>query len=1045
MYDNVIGNQFMKDGGLLLLALFLISVLPTGARARNGNPGSALVESIRNIAPQDSVFGRVTDQATGDPLPGANVYIKGTTMGVSTDANGRYHLAVPSMSDTLIVSYIGYQEKTVSIRGRRVINVQLVGQVVSGKQLVVIGYGVQKKSDLSSSIATVSPSELQTNSVLPNAAAALEGTTAGVSVTPSSGEPGAGINIRIRGSNTFGNNDPLVIIDGAPGDLNNVNPQDVSSIQVLKDAAAAAIYGSRAANGVVIVTTKQGKPGKAHVSIQSSYSIQSPEKFIPVTNAEEWARIDNELHASNGSTPFSELSDPSSLGAGTNWQKLMYSPAPMYNTYMGISGGDENTTYRVSGSFNKQKGMAVATNYRKALIHYNGHQHIGVFTFNESVSWMDINQRAMPGGSGKPMTLDVVWAQPIIPLHDPDNENGWGGAPAWLATQAINPYGLEKMRESTNHYNNFNSDVNAELHFLKHFTYKINAGYSVNNGFSESYQPTYHMSTERENLYASLSQNRSREHHWLLDNTINYDESIGQSHITALLGYSVEEDHYANSESSASGFPNNKIKVLSSSTFHSESVSGGNNRWDLVSILGRVTYAYGAKYYLTANVRRDGSSRFGLNYRYGTFPSASVAWRISSEPFFNPLRSYVDNLKLRASYGVLGNEPSANYGYIPTVTYDPHLGYLFGGSNFITGATEEGFANPDVKWETTKDADIGVDIRFLDNFTLSADYYVDKTDNVLLNVPIPPSTGTGDAPLVNTGKLQNRGMELSLTYQSPSNSSGFNYNVSAHFSTIQNKVLELGYSGEIIYGSSPYRAATGPVTEAKVGYPIGAFFTMQTDGLFQNQQEIDNWKNKNGQLLQPNAQPGDVRYLDVDGDGQISTADVAYSGSPFPKFSYGLTFNASYRHFDLTLFIQGNYGNKMFDANRWIVDQGTIEYNFGKDLLDAWTPTNTDTNVPRISFDDPNHNSYPSTRFLYDASYLRFKTVQIGYTIPNHLFQSLGVSRLRIYASGSNLLTITKYPGYDPSYTGDGLLNRGLDQGLYPIARIITGGVDINF
>ncbi len=328
---------------------------------------------------------------------------------------------------------------------------------------------------------------------------------------------------------------------------------------------------------------------------------------------------------------------------------------------------------------------------------------------------------------------------------------------------------------------------------------------------------------------------------------------------------------------------------------------------------------------------------------------------------------------------------------------------------------------------------------------LSADYFVDKTENVLLNVPVPPSTGTSAAPLVNTGKLQNKGFEFSLTYNSPQYDNNFNYSITGNISTVSNKVVKLGYAGQIIYGSAPHRASTGGVTVAQVGYPIGAFFLKQAEGLFQSQAEINNYKNKQGQLIQPNAKPGDVKYKDVNGDGMISNADVAYSGSPFPKFSYGLNFSANYKNFDFTLFLQGTYGNKMFDTNTWITNRGTLDYNFNTDLLNAWTPNNTNTNVPRLTFNDPNHNSDPSTRFLYDASYLRFKTVQLGYTLPKGLLGQLGVSRLRVFVNANNLLTISKYPGYDPSYSGDGLLNRGLDQGLYPVARTINGGIDINF
>ncbi len=999
------------------------------------------------------VNGVVTDAGTGSTLPGVNILVKGTSIGTATDSKGSFTLSVPDPADTLVFSYIGYISKVVPVNGRHTVNVSLQSQAIKGQEMVVIGYGVQKKSDLSSSIATVSPSQIQTNSTLPNVASALQGTTSGVFVSPSNGAPGAGINIRVRGTNTLGDNNPLVIIDGAPGDLNDVNPSDIASIQVLKDAASAAIYGSRAANGVVIVTTKKGQAGQTHITIKSSYGVQSPTGSIPVANAEQYAKIDNALHlTTDGQVPvFDALKNPSSLGKGSDWQDLIYNPAPLWKAYMGISGGQENNTWRVSGSFNKQKGIATDTWYRKALLHYNGQQKAGPFTFGESISFKDENGRSLPGGGDKDLTQQIILAQPIIPVHDANNDGGFGGSPAYLATQAWNPLGLIELQNNTWHNSDLSAVVYGELTFLRNFTYKLNAGYSVNNAYNKNYTPTYYMSTQRHGDYAYLQEKRGRTHHWLVENTLNWQEQFGRHSVNVLVGFTAEEDHYRYTQGTVTGFPNNDLQVINATTGHSIGANGEDDRWDLVSQLGRLIYSYADKYYLTANVRRDGSSRFGPDNRYGIFPSASVGWRISNESFFRPLRSVVPNLKLRGSYGVLGNEPNNtnepyndDYAYIPTIVYSTYFGYIFGG-NFPAGAAINAFANTDVKWETTKDLDVGFDMNLFSWFTLTADYFMDKTDNVLLHVPIPPSTGTNTAPLVNTGKLQNQGVEVSLTYNSPTYGNKFNYTISGNISTVRNKVLKLGYAGQIIYGTAPHRSSTGAISAAEVGYPIGAFFLKQADGLFQSQAEVNSWKNKDGDLLQPAAKPGDVRYIDVNGDGTISNADVAYSGSPFPDFSYGLNLSATYGNFDVTLFLQGTYGNKMFDTNSWIINRGTLDYNFGTDLLNAWTPDNTDTNVPRLTFNDPNHNSDPSTRFLYDASYLRFKIVQIGYTLPQNLLSRWGVSRVRLFVNGNNLLTITKYPGYDPGYSGDGLLNRGLDQGLYPIARTINGGIDLNF
>jgi len=1003
-----------------------------------------------NVSAQttNEITGTITDAQTGKKMPGVNIVVKGTTTGTTSDENGHYSLEVNSLQDSLQFSFIGYETHSVSIKGRTVINVSLTPKTIKGEQMVVVGYGTQQSSDLSSSVSTVSTDQIQKNSVLPNAAAAMEGTTSGVSVSPSDGAPGSGINIRIRGSNSFGNNNPLVIIDGVPGNLNNVNPSDIKSMQVLKDAAAAAIYGSRAANGVVIVQTKKGSAGKVNVDFKSTYGVQQPTNFISVANTRQYAQIDNQLHRSAGLPVFKALKNPQSLGTGTDWQNTIYSPSPILKSYLGISGGDQHSTYNISGSFNNQDGIAAATRYRKANLHYKGQQDLGHFTFGESVSWNETNRRSLPYGGDKPLIQQTILAQPMIPIHDSNNVGGYGGPPSYLATQAFNPMGLLKLQKNTSHGDGLDLNVYGKVEFLGAFTYKLNAGYNIQNGYDKSYTPQYYFSNQRQNIRASLNETRSRTHHWLMENTLKFQQQFGKHSINALVGITTEENHYRETWGSKSGFPNNQLEVLDASTGYSINSGGNDYRWDMVSVLGRLIYNYNDRYYLTANIRRDGSSRFGTQNRYGVFPSASVAWRVSNEDFFSPLKSLISNLKLRASYGVLGNQPGNldqhvdDYSYISTINYDTHLGYLFGGG-FEPGAAMESFANTAIKWETTKDLDLGLNMEIFNNLTFEGDYYLDKTSNVLLRVPIPPSMGTSQSPLVNTGKLQNQGVELSLTYES-ANSGDFSYTVTGNFSTVRNKVLKLGYKGQVIWGDSPHRASTGPITAAKVGYPIGAFFMKQADGLFQSQQEINNYTH-NGNLVQPNAKPGDVRYIDVNNDGKINSQDTKYSGSPFPTFSYGINFSANYKNFDFTLFLQGTYGNKMFDTNTWITNRGTLDYNFNTDMLDAWTPQNTDTNVPRLTFNDPNHNSDPSTRFLYDASYLRFKTVQIGYTLPTQVLSSFGVRKLRIFANARNLWTITKYPGYDPSYSADGLLNRGLDQGLYPLSRVITGGVDINF
>ncbi len=985
-----------------------------------------------------SIIGKVTD-TSGIALPGVSVVVKGTTTGTITDNDGRYSIANVPPNATLQFSFVGMKSEEIIVAGKATINVTLAEESIGIEEVVAVGYGQQKKSDLSSSISTVNVNQLKTIAVLPNLASALEGTTPGLSVTSSTGAPGAGVNIKIRGISTFLNSKPLVIIDGAPGDLNDVNPNDVESVQVLKDAASAAIYGSRSANGVIIVTTKKGKAGKIDVEISSSYSMQYPGKKIPVANAEQYALINNTIHASVGKAGFDNLKDPASLGVGTNWQDVFYNSAPIFNTYVGISGGTENSTFRISGSFDDQNGIAIDSEYKKGIISFAGRQKKGAFTFGENIGYTKFRKNNITEW----LVQGLLVAQPIIPLYDPANDCGYGGVPSYYPNQGYNAYGLSKMVENIDNNGNINIEAFAQAEFLHGFTYKLNVGYKNWFGYGYNYTPVYHMSTNVFNEYATLDETRSESTHWLVENTLMYNKKMGKHAINALVGYTFEQDQSRNLRGVVKGFPNNDLRVIDASTGYSNSASGNASQWDMISMLGRVIYNYDDRYYLTANVRRDGSSRFSRVNRYGTFPSFSAAWRASGESFFKPLLSVVDDLKLRGSYGFLGNQPGGNYDYIPTGGYSTGLGYLFGtGTSYINGATISGYTDPNIQWERTKSANFGLDINLLKCLSVSADYFSNFTDKLLLGVPIAPSIG-GGSPTVNTGQMENKGFEFSMTYNS-STSKEFQYKVTANISTVSNKVIKLGRVDETIYGSKLTNPSTS-VTAARVNYPIGSFFLKQDLGIFQTQEEINNWKSPDGKVIQPLANPGDVKYLDANNDGVINSSDAIYSGNPLPDFAYGLNFSANYKNFDCTIFLQGTYGNKMFDANSHRLHQGTTDYNMSPDLLDAWASDNTDTKQPRLIFSDPNLNSDASTRFLFDASFLRVKTIQLGYSFSQTILGKTGLSGLRVYVSANNILTFTKYPGYDPSHTSDGLLDAGLDNSIYPIAKIVSAGLSVRF
>ncbi|MEN6324327.1 MAG: TonB-dependent receptor [Proteiniphilum sp.] len=986
---------------------------------------------------QDRTIIGVVKDSKGDPMIGVTIQLKeNSKIGTVTDYNGKFQLDVPSNS-SLIFSYIGYDNQI--IKATNNLTVIMKENTEELDEVVIVGYGQQKKSDLSSSISTVDVNQLKTNSVLPNVANALEGTTPGLSVTTSSGAPGASTNIHVRGVSTFLSSQPLVIIDGAPGNLNDINSNDIESIQVLKDAASAAIYGSRSANGVIIVTTKKGKSGDVRVELGTSYGMQYPGRSLSVANAEQYAIINNTLRQAAAKPTYALLEDPASLGKGTNFQDVFYNPAPIANTYLSIAGGNENSTYRVSGSYSNQKGIAVTSSYQKGIVSFAGQQKKGIFTFGENIGYTKFMQKRVTEW----LVQGLLVAQPIIPLYDSANDCGYGGVPSEFSNQGYNAYGYAHLLDNKTNNGNLNMDVYAQMDFLKDFTYKLNVGYKNWFGYDYSYTPKFYMSTNVLNNYATLSENRSESTHWLVENTLMYNKQIAKNNINALVGYTFEEDQFRDLNGSAQGFPNNDVRVIDATTGYSIGAGGSAGQWDMISMLARLIYNYDNKYYITSNIRRDGSSRFASVNRYGVFPSFSAAWRISSEPFFAPLQSVIENLKIRGSYGVLGNQPGGNYEYIPTGGYSTSLGYLFGnGTGFVNGAAVTGYTDSNIQWERTRSSNIGLDADLTNNISLTADVFSNFTDKLLLGVPISPSVG-GGSPTTNTGKMQNKGFEFSVNYNSPL-SNEFRYKISANISTVRNEVVKLGRTDETLYGSKPANSTTG-VTVAKEGYPIGSFFVKQALGIFQNQDEINAWVDKDGNLIQPLAKPGDIKYLDANGDGIINSSDAVYSGNPFPKFSYGLNFSAEYKNFDFVIFLQGTYGNKMFDSNAHRLHQGTTDYNMSTDLLNAWTETNTNTDVPRLIMTDPNHNEDPSSRYLYDASFLRVKTCQFGYSFPKPILKKINLEGLRVYANATNLLTFTKYTGYDPSYTSNGLLDAGLDQSIYPIAKIISCGLTLQF
>ena len=636
---------------------------------------------------------------------------------------------------------------------------------------------------------------------------------------------------------------------------------------------------------------------------------------------------------------------------------------------------------------------------------------------------------------------------PLIPIYDSNNEGGYGGPTSGMP-DPTNPVGYNKLTTDHEENDHIMASVYGEYEIFDNLNYKFQGSHKIDEFHYMWYAPTYQMGYVDINEKAYLWEYQSKKTHTILDQTLSYNNTFGKHNISGLLGYSEEKTDYRRLGASVRNFPSNEIRVLEAGK-DDPGVFGYAYEYALRSFFSRISYSYADKYLLQVNIRRDGSSRFSENNKWGTFPSASLGWRMSKESFFKSV-PYVNNFKIRASYGVLGNQEIGNYTYIPGIAsggdWINELGYVFGRSQEIyPGSTIREFPALDVQWETTKKTDIGFDIGLLnDKLMFTADYYIEKTSDMLVEVPIPKSAGVTEGPVSNFGEMQNKGLEFSTQYRKAEGE--FNYSISASITTYNNEILKLGKEDEAIWGGA-VTWDTPNTTKSEVGGEIGSFWLYQTDGIFQSQEEIDSYVNANGDTLQPLAAPGDIRFKDTNGDGVINDDDKVNMGSAIPEFEYGINFNASYKNFDFSLQIHGVSGRKLYNGMKFKSERMHSNLNYAKSCLDAWTPENTNTDVPRAVFGDPNGNTRPSDRYLEDGSYLRFKHIELGYTLPNYLLPRLGVGSLRIYVSAENLWTITDYTGYDPGMEGgnasNNLFDRGVDRALYPIAKTFLFGVQL--
>ncbi|WPV64744.1 TonB-dependent receptor [Chitinophaga sp. LS1] len=996
---------------------------------------------------QKKITGQITDAETKSPVFKAAIMIKGTQKGTYSDEKGQYSIDAPAGS-TLLFTSMEYDNTEVTVGADNTINIALKPKVSGLNEVVVIGYGTVKRKDLTGAIASLKAADLKTEGVS-NVGRSLQGRLPGVTVESAGGDPGSGTRILIRGVGTLNNADPLYLVDGVQvANINNIAPGDIESMDVLKDASAAAIYGSRAANGVVLVTTKSGKAGKPVFNFRTNVGSQKLAKKYEVLNAEEWATVSNAAHdAGNGGAGLPRLdiaANPSTLGAGTDWQDAIYRTAPIQQYYLGVSGGSDYSRYSVSGEYTDQAGIVDVTGYKRYGIRAKTESTKGILKFGQTFlatreKWIRMSDGW--GGQGGNAVGSAMKMIPTYKIYDTSAIGGYSGA-SGSVVNIPNPVALLHLEDVSYELVSFLANAYAEVALRPYLKYKFNMGYTTSFGQTDDYVRRHEVGNLFIQQTNDMSREKERNQMVLLENTLNFNKDFGKHSIQALVGYSYQKTNYNYNLMAKTNLPDG-IKELDAAS-GTASVGGNSVESILLSTLGRVIYAYDNRYLLTASFRRDGSSRFGASNRFGNFPSVAVGWNINNEHFWHVDPSIVSSLKLRASYGILGNQEIGDYQYSAAIA--SNINYVIGDAQQKWfGAIQTAYSSPNIKWENTATTNVGVDVSFLKgSLNASVDYFFKKTTDVLLNVPIPGSAGSSTNPVVNAGTIQNKGIELGLNY---SNHIGeFNYTVFGTISSVKNKVIELGTGTQQIFGGQPtHHGASSTLTEA--GGEVTGFYLIKTLGIFQSQDEINAYKDKNGNLIQPYAAPGDIKFLDANGDGIISSADRVHMGSPFPDFEYGVGLNLSAFHFDLNIYMQGVSGNKIYNGVRQDMEGMNLEYNYAKTTLQAWTPEHH-TNMPRAVIDDPNLNAQTSSRFLESGTYFRMKTLQLGYTIPESLNARLHTTSVRAYLSADNLFTLTRYSGFNADIGRSGsILDRGVDYGhvAYPLARVFSAGIQLSF
>ena len=1026
-----------------------------------------LLMSATGIAQVKEITGTVVDN-DGNPLPGANVIIQGTSTGTQTDFDGRFAIeAAPG--DVLVFSYLGYQTLETIVGDKQDLVITLTPDEAALDEVIVVGYGTQKKSVTTGAISSVKAEELE---AVPNGRVeqTLQGRVSGVTIAANSGQPGSSATVRVRGLTTFdtyGGNTPLWVVDGVivdAGGIGYLNQQDIASIEVLKDAASLAIYGARAAAGVILVTTKKGQRGLLQVNYTGHYGISAPENKVELLNAPQYAALMNEKSvAAGGEIIYPDLSV---FGTGTDWQDAIFNDSANRESHeFSLSGGNEVSTFYASFGYLDTEGIVTTeiSQYQKKSLRLNStHELSDMFTVGQTFGYAHQKSTGLGNTNseyGGPLS-SALNLDPITPLvvTDPAVAN----TPLYTTNPVFrdangNPYGISGVvgQEMTNpvayiqtrlgNYNwsdDFVGNAYVEFSPIEEVTFKSSVGGKIAYWGGDFFTPEYFLSTTVGASINSLSRNLNKGFGWNIENTLSYEDLVGQHNFELLLGQGTYVDGITSGTyTSYQGLPVTSYKDASfnydipDERIVGSAYTGIPHR--VISLFSRLNYNYAEKYLFTGIIRRDGSSNFGPNNKFGIFPSFSAGWVASNEDFWAQ-DGFVNTLKLRAGYGVTGNDAIKPNGYLALIGGGRN--YTFGrdGNAIWIGYSPDAPANPDLRWEETSQLNIGADARFFEHFTMTLEYYEKVTTGILQEFEIPGYVGSTGLPVGNVADMENKGVEFEFGYNR--NFGDVYFSANGNLTYLKNEVTYLGQDKEFITTGTAGFQSMGPITRTQIGHPYNAFYGFQTAGIFQSLEDVNSYTGPDGNPIQPNAVPGDFRWVDTNGDGMITDDDKTFLGSPLPKYTFGLTLNMNYKGFDLMVFTQGAAGNKIFQGLRRLDIQNA---NYPVEALSRWTGPGTSNDYPRLTNNDLNGNfSRPSDFYLEDGDYVRIKLAQIGYTIPESFSTEYGIQHLRFFVTGENLLTLTDYTGYDPEIGGNVL---GIDRGYYPQARSVLFGANLQF